>query len=245
MDNFPIPAPAFEGRSRQVNAGAVFAWLRMGWTMFMVNPGVWVVSAVIVLLGFLALMSVWLLGALLASLLAPLVAAGLLTMSRRAADGEELRLSDLGAGFNTQTTPLLMLGVIFLIANVAINVLVFLMIGGSLAGGLMMQGAAGASILLGGSLLALLFSSVLLIPLGMALWFAPMLVLFNGMPPIEACKASFNACLKNILPFLLLGLIVFVLSFFAALPVGLGFLIFIPVLVGTAYAAYQDVFVAY
>lgn len=51
-----------------------------------------------------------------------------------------------------------------------------------------MQGAAGASILLGGSLLALLFSSVLLIPLGMALWFAPMLVLFNGMPPIEACS---------------------------------------------------------
>ena len=107
------------------------------------------------------------------------------------------------------------------------------------------QGAAGAGVLLGGSLLALLFSSVLLIPLGMALWFAPMLVLFNGMPPIEACKASFNACLKNILPFLLLGLIVFVLSFFAALPVGLGFLVLIPVLAGTAYAAYQDVFVAY
>ena len=245
MDQFPIQAPAFEGRSRQVSAGAVFAWLRMGWSVFMVNPGVWAVSAVIVLVGFLALMSVWLVGVLLASLLAPLVAAGLLTMSRRAADGTEPALSDLGAGFNTRTTPLLVLGVIFLIANVAINVLVFLMIGGSLAGGLMMQGAAGASILLGGSLLALLFSSVLLIPLGMALWFAPMLVLFNGMPPIEACKASFNACLKNILPFLLFSLIVFVLSFFAALPVGLGFLVLIPVLAGTAYAAYQDVFVAY
>ena len=57
MDNFPIQAPAFEGRSRQVNAGAVFAWLRMGWNVFMVNPGVWVVSAVIVLVGFAALMA--------------------------------------------------------------------------------------------------------------------------------------------------------------------------------------------
>ena len=114
-----------------------------------------------------------------------------------------------------------------------------------MAGGLMMPGAAGLGILLGGSLFALLLSSLLLIPLWMAMWFAPALVLFNGMSPIEACKASFAACLKNILPFLILGLIAFVLCFFAALPVGLGFLVLIPVLAGTAFASYQDVFVAH
>lgn len=52
-------------------------------------------------------------------------------MSRALPMFAEPALSDLGAGFNTRTTPLLVLGVIFLIANVAINVLVFLMIGGS------------------------------------------------------------------------------------------------------------------
>ena len=61
----------------------------------------------------------------------------------------------------------------------------------------------------------------------------------------DACKASLNACLKNILPFLILGLIFCVLSFFAALPVGLGFLVLLPVLSGTAYASYQDVFIAH
>ena len=77
------------------------------------------------------------------------------------------------------------------------------------------------------------------------MWFAPALVFFNNMSPVDACKASLNACLKNILPFLILGLVIFVLAFFAALPVGLGFLVLVPVLAGTLYASYQDVFLAH
>ena len=64
------------------------------------------------------------------------------------------------------------------------------------------------------------------------------------MPPVEALKASFNACLKNTLPFLVYGLVVMVLLFFAALPVGLGFLVLIPVLSGSVYVSYRDIFVA-
>ena len=30
MNPFPIPAPAFDGRSRTVGVEAVFAWLRLG-----------------------------------------------------------------------------------------------------------------------------------------------------------------------------------------------------------------------
>ena len=82
------------------------------------------------------------------------------------------------------------------------------------------------------------------LPVFMALWFAPALVFFNGMAPIAALKASFDACLKNTLAFLVYGLIVLVLDFFAALPVMLGFLVLIPVLAGSLYASYRDVFVA-
>ena len=245
MNPFPIPAPAFDGRSRTVGVEAVFAWLRLGWNVFMVNPGLWVASAAILIVGFLALMAVWLAGPLLAGLLAPILAAGLFAMCRAAVGGGTFGLSDLAAGFTARTTPLIALGVIFMVAAFVIKLVVLVLFGGSMAGGLMMPGAAGLGILLGGSLFALLLSSLLLIPLWMAMWFAPALVLFNGMPPIEACKASFAACLKNILPFLILGLIAFVLCFFAALPVGLGFLVLIPVLAGTAFASCQDVFVAH
>jgi uncharacterized membrane protein len=245
MRSFPIPAPAFDGRCRAVGIDAVFAWLRLAWNLFMVRPAAWVASALILLVGALALMAVWLIGPLLAGLLAPVLAAGLLAMCRKAADGEPVKLSDLAAGFFTRTTPLILLGVILMLAMLAIQVVVLVLLGGSVAGGLLLSGIAGLGILLSGSLVAMLLSSLLFIPLSMALWFAPALVLFNGMPPAEACKASFAASLKNLLPLLLLGLIVLVLGFFAALPAGLGFLVLIPVLAGTAYASWQDVFVAH
>jgi len=78
----------------------------------------------------------------------------------------------------------------------------------------------------------------------MAVWFAPALVFFNNMQPVEALKASFDACMKNVLAFFVYGLIVMVLMFFAALPVFLGFLVLVPVVAGSVYAAYRDVFVA-
>jgi uncharacterized membrane protein len=245
MSPFPIPAPAFDGRSRTVGAGAVFAWLRLAWNLFMTGPGVWVSSVALLLAAFAVLTAVPLLGPLLACLLAPVLAAGLLALCRKAADGERIGLSDLAAGFTRRTAPLVLLGVIFLLATLVIHGVVLLLLGGSAVGGLLTWGLAGIGILLGGSLIALLFSSLLFIPLWMALWFAPALILFNGMSPLEACKASLESCLKNIPSFLILGLIVFVLSFLAALPIGLGFLVLIPVLAGTAYASWQDIFVAH
>ncbi len=245
MDPFPIPAPAFDGRSRDVGAGAAFEWLRLGWGIFLANPGVWIAATAILIVGFLALSIVWFAGPLLACLLAPVVGAGLLAMCRKAVAFGTVDLQDLAAGFRSATTPLIVLGLIFMAAMVAINLVVFVLFSGSVAGGMMMPGVSGLGVLLGGSLLAMLLSSLLLVPLTMAMWFAPALVFFNNMPPVDACKASLNACLKNILPFLILGLVVVVLAFFAALPVGLGFLVLVPVLSGALYASYQDVFVAH
>ena len=78
----------------------------------------------------------------------------------------------------------------------------------------------------------------------MAIWFAPALIVFNAMPPVDALKASFNACLKNIVVFLVYGLMIMVLCFFAALPLGLGFLVLGPVVAGSVYASYRDIFIA-
>ena len=51
MAHFPIPAPAFDGRSRAVDASAVFDWLKQGWGIFMANPLLWVAAAAIVIAG--------------------------------------------------------------------------------------------------------------------------------------------------------------------------------------------------
>ena len=76
----------------------------------------------------------------------------------------------------------------------------------------------------------------------MAVIFAPALVFFNKMAPVPAMKASFAACAENWLAFLVYGVFLFVLAFFAALPIGLGFLLLIPVTTGALYAAYRDIF---
>ena len=53
---------------------------------------------------------------------------------------------------------------------------------------------------------------------------------------------SFRACLKNIVPFLLYGIVFFFLFVLAAIPLGLGFLVVIPVLIASIYTSYRDVF---
>jgi uncharacterized membrane protein len=55
-------------------------------------------------------------------------------------------------------------------------------------------------------------------------------------------KASFVGCLKNIVPFLLYGVVMIVLCIVAAIPAGLGFLVLGPVAVASMYTGYRDIF---
>ena len=160
------------------------------------------------------------------------------------ADGEKLEITDLFIGFKQNSGNLVSVGVLYMVGMLCILMVGVVLGGGSMAGGLVMGRAAGAGVALGGMLLAMFVSLALTVPLFMGVWFAPALVLFNNMHPVDAIKASFNACLKNVVPFLVFWVITLVLIFFAALPVGLGFLVLIPVLAGSVYASYRDIFVA-
>ncbi len=244
MEQFPIAAPEFTGDCRTVPAGNAFEWLKQGWAIFMVNPAIWIAMTVIFFVIFLGLSIVPLVGQLAANLLTPVFAAGLLLACKKVANNETLKIPDLFAGFNQNNTNLVMLGVIYMTCMLAILTVSAVLGGGSLAGGMMMGRSAGAGMALGGMLVAILLTVALSVPLVMAMWFAPALVAFNDMLPVPALKASFNACLKNMMAFLVYGVITLVLCFFAALPLGLGFLVLVPVLAGTLYASYRDIFVA-
>ena len=244
MASFPIPAPAFNGNSRVVPPGNAFDWLRQGWALFAANPGLWIGLTIVLLVIVLGVQIVPLVGTLAAHLLMPVLGAGLLLVCRKIDEEERVQIDDLFAGFKQNAGPLVMVGVLYMLAMLAIVVIVIAVGGGSVAGGLLSAQPAGLGVIFGGLMLSLLLSLALSVPVVMAVWFAPALVFFNHMQPVEALKASFEACMKNVLAFLVYGLIVLVLAFFAALPVGLGFLVLIPVLAGSVYAAYRDVFVA-
>jgi uncharacterized membrane protein len=74
------------------------------------------------------------------------------------------------------------------------------------------------------------------------MWFAPPLVLFHAQGPVEAMKNSFLGCVKNIPPFLIYSLVVLVFALLASIPLGLGWLVFGPVMVASLYASYRDIF---
>ncbi len=244
MPPFPLAAPAFDGGSRVVAAGNGLDWLKQGWAIFVANPAQWLALTIVLLVVVFGLYIVPVVGPLASNLLTPLLGAGTLFASQKAMNGNRPEIGDLFVGFKQNRAPLLMLGVLYMAAVLLIVVIVVVLGGGSIAGGLMMGRSAGIGIALGGLMLGLLLSVVLSVPLFMAIWFAPALVFFNNMAPVDALKASFNACVKNALPFVVYSVFMTVLFFFALLPVGLGFLVLIPVLCGSVYASYRDIFVA-
>ncbi|HNQ57120.1 MAG: BPSS1780 family membrane protein [Candidatus Desulfobacillus denitrificans] len=233
---------SFDPGGRSVAAGRGIEWLKQGWQLFTKNPGMWIAIAVILMVVFIVLSFIPVIGGLAAQFLMPVFAGGILLGCRSLSEGGEFGIDTLFAGFKQNTTNLVLVGVFYLVGVIAITVLVFLIGGGAaLTGGLIGRGP-GVGMAIGGFFVALLVMLALMVPLAMAVWFAPALVVFRDIAPLEAMKASFFACLKNIVPFLVYGVIVFVLCVVAMIPFGLGMLVMVPVLMGALYSSYVEIF---
>jgi uncharacterized membrane protein len=211
----------------------------------MKNPGVWIVLALIMIVIFIALGFIPLLGGLVSSLLFPAFAASWLLAARKVEGGGTLEVGDLFSGFKDKLTPLLVLGAIVLAAGLVITLaagaLGFGAVMGMFMGGAR-QSAGGMMAALSAGMLALLVALVLGTLVAMAVWFSPALVVFRNIAPVDALKASFDACLKNIMPFLLYGIAYIIAAIIASIPFGLGWIVLAPVLMLTAYTSYKDVF---
>ena len=91
-------------------------------------------------------------------------------------------------------------------------------------------------------LLRMLLGMLFMVPMVMAAFFAPYLIVFHDVPLFRAMKLSFIGCLKNILPFLLWGIVILLLSVVALIPLGLGLVVLIPIINTSAYTAYEDIY---
>ena len=66
--------------------------------------------------------------------------------------------------------------------------------------------------------------------------------MFQDQGAVQAMKESFSGCLRNIVPFLVYGVVMMVLSVLASIPVGLGWLVLAPVLAASLYTSYKDIY---
>lgn len=243
-------APAAKGDfiagGRALDAGRGWEWIASGFALFKQQPGAWILILIVLLVCSILIGLVPMLGWIANMLLLQVFAGGIMLGCRALDSGGSLEVGHLFAGFKQSTSDLVVLGVLALVAWVIVLVPALLIMGG---GGFMamMHGGgdvAGFAALGLTFVLAMLVVLALSIPVYMALWFAPALIVFHNLKPVDAMKTSFFACLKNIIPFLLYGVILLVLSFIAAIPFGLGFLVLMPVIVASIYTAYRDIFFA-
>lgn len=228
---------------RRVPTGNAWGWIVRGWELFRAAPGMWIGITVawitiMIVLGLIPILNI------ITNFLSPVFIGGIMLGCKALDEGDPLEFSHLFAGFRNNTGNLVLVGVLYLVGLIAVFMLLGL-VGAALLGlsstGLEGEGF-GPQMGLPMVLLVLL-GMLFVIPLAMALWFAPALVALHDVPAFPAMRMSFLASVKNFLPFLFYGLILLVLAVLASLPVFLGWLILSPVMTASIYASYRDMFV--
>jgi len=228
------------GQSRP--AGNGWTWIAEGWELFKRQPGLWIGMILLAAVIFIAASLIPIVGPLATTLFGPVFAAGVMVGCKTLDSGGELELGHLFAGFRERTGTLIAVGALYLAATVVVIVVVSLVMG---VGMMTMMGAGdpqevaamGMTIVL-----AVLVMFALLLPAVMAIWLAAPLVVFHEHGAVEAMKGSFAGCLKNILPFLVYSVVLFVFAIAATLPLMLGWLVLGPVFAASVYASYRDIY---
>jgi hypothetical protein len=236
-----VPDGAYIEGGRAVESGRGGSWIREGWGYFRRHAGMWIVLSFIFLMLLAGMSLVPVLGWLASTLLVPVFVAGLMTGCQSVARGGDLELAHLFAGFRRNTGQLMLVGLIgFALTIVAVIPMTVVMGVGVFAAGMSSASLPTVGLSL---LLAMLVSLALFVPISMATWFASALVMLQDQSAPRAIGESFRGCLKNVVPFLIYGLIIFVLSMIASIPFFLGWLVLVPVVLCSVYAAYRDIYV--
>ncbi len=236
--------------AKSLSSEAGWQWIVEGFEIFKLQPGLWIIMVIVVGIIMLISSMIPFLGAILAPILAPIFTGGFMYICDLNDQKKKVSFGDLFKGFNKQTGPLVVIGLIntaavFIIGFIAIAITGIGTGVGALTGfGVSVSGDGGMGLgVILGFLLGLLVSSLLYIPVLMAMWFAPVLVFFHeDLKPIDALKKSFQAMMKNMMPFLVFGLVSMLMFLVAAVPLGLGLLVAVPVLIGANFKSYQQLF---
>lgn len=251
--------PVTEARveARIVAAGRGWQWLLEGYGLFRKSPALWLALTIAIALMWAASFIIPVLGPLLFNLLSPALFAGLMIGCRTLESGKPLEIAHLFAGFRQHAAPLVTVGGVYLVGTVVVVGIVLVIAGGSTLPAALSKPGADIEALREAArsmMLAFAIGTAVYMPLLMLIWFAPMLVVFNGLAPIAAMKLSFAACVSNTVPFLVYGAALLLATFVLSLPAALGpvggvlvialFVASIPVLICSVYTSYQDIFAA-
>jgi hypothetical protein len=186
-------------------------------------------------------------GSALVQLCSPAILAGFMAGCRALEEGEELDLSHVTAGFRQAAQPLIGAGLVYLAGNALAGAVMHAVGGDAIAriaelAEVRNPDPADVERALDAALPAIALGLAILVPFAIMTWFAPVLILFDGMGLVDALRVSVRACLINIWPLLVFSLSITVLLVAALVPFGLGLVVFVPVVLASFYTSYRDIF---
>lgn len=243
------PGESFNPLGNQLSAGAALDWYSSGFERFKASPGVWIAMAVILFVLYIIAAMIPIIGSVASNILTPVFFGGFMLACHAQFQGKSIGVEYMFEGFKAKFGPLALLGLFWMIGMFVIA-FAFGLVAVAFIGGAALTGAATgmhmSSALAGlgiGTLVVVLLVMILLcIPLAMAIWFAPALVVFHNIQPIDAIMMSLKASLKNWSAFILYFILYIVFAILATIPLGLGWLVFGPVVIAAMYGAYRSIF---
>jgi hypothetical protein len=218
------------------------AWLAESFRLFKRQPLPWIGLCAGWMMMTFGLLLVPVIGWVIANFLQPVFFASFALAAFKQSAGEPIVMGDLFGGFRRNVRPLINLGALLLLLQMAIVALLWML-------GLSVKEPAERITTLA-ELLQLFEGKELLLALGAvltalvkgALWFAPPLIAFHGMSTMHAIRWSVYAALANIGALVLYGVLLMVLLFAGSVPYGLGLLVAIPMMAISTFVGYREVF---
>jgi hypothetical protein len=235
---------AMPTESRRVPMLRGLSWIAEGWHLFKAQPLMWWVCLIVFVIISVVPQLIPVIGSIIGLLLAPILVAGLMLGAHDVQQGRPLTVGHVFAGFQTNPGALILTAVIQVGLIVAIGAAIFFLMSQRLMSAAVawnMKGNVdfGTVVSLLGPALPLLLLLVLVV---MATYFAPPLVAIRNEGPVRAMLLSVIGMLKNALPGIAYSAVMFVLALLATLPFGLGWIVLLPVLALSTYAAFRDIY---
>lgn len=230
---------------KSLPASAGVAWIKDAFNLFKMNPLIWIVLIILWFVLNIVVQFVPVIGGLAMSLLYAVFMAGFMIGCAALERGENLEVGHLFAGFKNNTGSLIGLGAVYLGIIIAFAVVFGVLVFGGMGGiGALSdpESINPTAIFTSGIMFTVLIALLLMIPIIMMFWFAPVLISLGGVPLIESLKMSFSGCLKNILPMFVFGLVMMVLAIIASIPFFLGWLVLMPMGMAAFYTAYRSIY---
>ena len=237
-----VSMPSF----RRVDSGHGVQWWSSSWQLLF-NRGaalIWIVMCFVAAVAYGVLHFFSLPGLIAAHIALFMFAGGLMLAARKTDQATVPGFGDLFAGFGPPLGSLVISAVLLMVAaSLIIGVLgvagagaAYGAVYGAMTGNIGLLAGLGAT-----SMVLLLAALVLLVPVGMAAWLAPALIVLRQQPPVEALKASLAACWANLGALSVYGLLWIAFAVIATISV-IGLLVLWPLMVLSTYAAYRDLF---